>query len=158
MKYTVCMKMGYVYLESAVGKNEKLESFKLESPKWIWKDCSWKIRAEVGKFVAKLESITEVGKWLMKLESLSWTWKDSMKILFNLARFFPTSQGCFQLKKLLNFILSNLKIYNFSFFPTTRIPRPHYCLYNYIFGIFSSKICQGVRLMKNLPWNANYKS
>ena len=59
----------------AVGKNEKLESLKLES------FClSWKEPSEVGKNRAKLESTTEVGKWLMKLESLNWTLKDSMKL------------------------------------------------------------------------------
>ena len=28
----------------------QLESFKLESPKWNWKDWTWKVLAEVGKF------------------------------------------------------------------------------------------------------------
>ena len=40
-------------------------------------------------------------------------------ILSNFAGFFPTSLGFFQLKqKLSNFRLSNLKLSNFSFFPT----------------------------------------
>ena len=45
------------------------------------------------------------------------------KKLSNFARFFPTSLGSFKLKhKLSNFKLSNLKLCNFSFFPTTRKP------------------------------------
>ena len=47
--------MGYAYFERAVGKNEKLESFKLESLELenfaeVGKfRCSWKVLAEVGK-------------------------------------------------------------------------------------------------------------
>merc|ERR1711911_487992 len=37
-------------LERAVGKNEKLESFKLESLKLERTDRSWKVSFEVGKF------------------------------------------------------------------------------------------------------------
>jgi len=44
-------------LERAVGKNDKLESLKLES------------LAEVGKSQAKLESFAAVGKFWLKLES-----------------------------------------------------------------------------------------
>ena len=42
--------------ERAVGKIEKLESFKLGSRIWNWKDWRWKVRAEVEKFASKLES------------------------------------------------------------------------------------------------------
>ena len=56
-------------MERAVGKNEKLESFKLESPKL-------ESSAEVGKIQAKLERTErswkdpiEVGKIELKLES-----------------------------------------------------------------------------------------
>ena len=78
--------MGYVELERTVGKNEKLESFKMKSlklesfaedgksqAKLERTEWSWKVRAEVGKFGLKLESKTEVKKWLMKLENLNWT-------------------------------------------------------------------------------------
>ena len=37
-------------LERAVGKNEKLVTFELESSNWNWKEWSWKVRAEVGNF------------------------------------------------------------------------------------------------------------
>ena len=75
-------------MERAVGKNEMLESLKLESFAEVGKsqaklertDWSWKEPIEVWKFEVKLESTTDVGKWLMKLESLNWTWKDSMKL------------------------------------------------------------------------------
>ena len=60
-----------------------------------------------------------------KLSNFSETFQLQKK-LSNFARFFPTSLGSFQLKqKLSNFRLSNLKLSNFSFFPTaisTRIP------------------------------------
>ena len=68
----------------AVGKNEKLESFKLKSlnlescaeigknpAKLERSQQSWKLRAEVGKLGLKLVSMNEVGKCLMKLESLN---------------------------------------------------------------------------------------
>ena len=40
---------GYVLLEKAVGKNEKLESFKLESLKLKRAKRSWKEPIEIGK-------------------------------------------------------------------------------------------------------------
>ena len=103
---------------------EKWEVGKMRS----WKGLSWKVRHEIGKnevekFVLKLDNLgwswkipAEIGKWMMKFESLS-----------NFAQFFPTSLGTFQIKhNLSNFRLSNLKFSNFSFFqllfPTTRIP------------------------------------
>ena len=62
--------MGYVSLERAVGKNEKLESFKLESLKLKRAKRSWKEPSEVGKnrlklesFFLKLETFAEVGKF-----------------------------------------------------------------------------------------------
>ena len=103
----------------------KLERLKLENSR-----RSWKVRGEVGKLEAKLESTTEVGKWLMKLESLNWTWKYSMnlersievgkinrtwKVKFkrvsHLQRNFPTSKEIFQLR----WVLSNFAV----FFPTS---------------------------------------
>ena len=44
-----------------------LNSFKLEFPTWTWKKWSSKVRAEVGK-------------WLIKLESFNLTWKESMML------------------------------------------------------------------------------
>jgi len=49
-------------LERTIGKNEKLENFKLESLKM-------KVTSEIGKFLLKLESFAEVGKFWLKLES-----------------------------------------------------------------------------------------
>ena len=61
--------LGYAYLEREVGKNEKLESFKLESLKL-------KSFAEAGKSQTKLERTErswkepiEVGKFELQLES-----------------------------------------------------------------------------------------
>ena len=63
-------------MERVVGKNEKLEGFKLESPKLerfteVEKsqaklertEQSWKEPSEVGKLLLKLESFAEVGKF-----------------------------------------------------------------------------------------------
>ena len=192
-------------MERAVGKNEKLESFKLESLKLKRAKRSWKEPSEVGKNRLKLERTErswkasfEVRKfrwswkvsprlessgWCwkvwMKMESCDWSWKVHHKFqirvretyklgtisakplnfikqnfyhpkkLLNLTwnlwrtfqlqsklskfkRSFPTSIGSFQLRsvlfnfswlflisaKLSNFRLSNLKLPNFSFFPT----------------------------------------
>ena len=55
---------GYVKLEKAVGKNEKLESFKLESLKLERSEP-----IEVGKNLVKLKEPNEVGKNRTKLES-----------------------------------------------------------------------------------------
>ena len=64
-----------------------------------WKVLSWKVQNEIGKIeVGKLESKlesswpswkvrAEVEKWLTKLESLNLTWKDSIK--------FPISKETF---------------------------------------------------------------
>jgi len=49
-------------LERAVGKNEKLESFKEESLKLKRAKRSWKEPIEVGKLLSKLESLNENGK------------------------------------------------------------------------------------------------
>ena len=85
-------------------KNEKLESFNLESPTWNWKEWSrkvglkvensgwsgkvrtevgkdnrsWKVTDEVGKFWFKLEIINEFGKLLLKFE-----WLDSRFLFKN---------------------------------------------------------------------------
>ena len=71
-------------MERAVGRNEKLESFKLESPKLERAKRNWKEPIEVGKNRAKLksffrskkvslklESFAAVGKFWLKLESLN---------------------------------------------------------------------------------------
>ena len=71
-------------------KNEKLES-----PKWNWKDKSWKVRRT--SFGPKLESTTEVGKWLMKLESDLWSWKLKQNFQFQ----------SYQLKTFQLLVLSN---------------------------------------------------
>ena len=67
-------------MERAVGKNEKLESFKLERLKL-------ESLAEVGKNRAKLErterswkELSEVGKNPAKLESFFLSWKVSLKL------------------------------------------------------------------------------
>ena len=56
-------KSGYVLLERAVGKNEKLESFKLESLKLERAKRNWKELSKFGKLLLKLESFAEVGKF-----------------------------------------------------------------------------------------------
>ena len=71
-------------MERAVGKNEKLENFKLQSLKLesfaeVGKslaklertDRSWKVSFGVGKFWLKLESLNELGKLSSKLESVT---------------------------------------------------------------------------------------
>ena len=50
-------------MERAVGKNEKLESFKLESLKLKRAKRSWEEPSEVEKLLLKLESFAEVGKF-----------------------------------------------------------------------------------------------
>ena len=73
-------------MERAIGKNEKLKSFKLENQKlesFAEKakrksqaklertEQSWKEPSEVGKLLLKLESSAAVGKFWLKLESLN---------------------------------------------------------------------------------------
>ena len=50
-------------MERAVGKNEKLESFNLESLKLERAKRNWKEPSEIGKLLLKLESFAEVGKF-----------------------------------------------------------------------------------------------
>ena len=113
-------------MERAIGKNEKLESFMLESLK-----RSWKERSEAGKLLSKLESFAEVGKLWLKLElnevsNFSQNFLTAAK-LSNFAWLFPTSAI------LSNFRLSNLKLSNFSLFPTAfsnyTYPFSHLLLY-----------------------------
>ena len=52
--------MGYMELERAVGKNAKMEGFKLECPN------------EIGKI--------EVGEFKRKLKSSDWSWKVQLKL------------------------------------------------------------------------------
>ena len=87
---------GYVQLERAVGKNEKLESPKLDSFAEVGKSLAklesfgevgknrvelertkriWKEPSEVEKLLLKLESFAEVGKLRLKLESCDLSWK-----------------------------------------------------------------------------------
>ena len=49
--------------QGQVGQNEKLESFKLESPRLERVERSWKNASKIGNFLLKLESLTEVGKF-----------------------------------------------------------------------------------------------
>ena len=112
---------GYVKLERAVGKNEKLEAFRLESPTWNCKEWNWKVRAASGNFGLKLESFNWTRKESMKLESYYWrnfsTSLSSFQIrsvLSNFARLFPTQTETFQLRQK----LSNVRLSNCSFFPT----------------------------------------
>ena len=66
----------------------------------------------------KLSNFSQNFPTAAKLSNFSETFQLQKK-LSNFARFFPTSLGSFQLKqKLSNFRLSNLKLSNFSFFPT----------------------------------------
>ena len=57
--------MGYVQLERAIRKNEKFESFKLDSLKFESFCLSWEEPSEVEKFLLKLESFAEVGEFLL---------------------------------------------------------------------------------------------
>ena len=57
-------------METAVGKNEKLESFKLESLKLE----SFKLES------LKLESFAEVGKCQAKLERTERSWKEPIEV------------------------------------------------------------------------------
>ena len=50
-------------MKRAVGKNEKFESFKLESLKLKRAKRSWKEPSEVGKLLLKLEIFAEVRKF-----------------------------------------------------------------------------------------------
>ena len=50
-----------------------LESFKLESPTWNWKEWSWKAWVVGRKHKSSWE-------WLMKLENFKLTWKESMQL------------------------------------------------------------------------------
>ena len=79
-------------MERVIGKNEKLESFSLKSPKLE----SWKEPSDVGKNRAKLESFDVVGKFWLKLESLNELGKLSRKLE----------------------TVSEFKLSNFSFYPT----------------------------------------
>ena len=58
-------------MERAVGKNEKLESFNLESLKLESFCLSWKEPSEVGKNGAKLQSLNELGKLSLKLARMT---------------------------------------------------------------------------------------
>ena len=58
-------------MERAVGKNEKFESFKLESLKLKRAKRSWKEPSEVGKLLLKLESFAAVGKVWLRLARLN---------------------------------------------------------------------------------------
>ena len=108
-----------------VGKNEKLESFKLESLKL-------KSFAEVGKSQVKLERTDfQTFQLQPELSYCSETFQLQKK-LPNFVRCLPTLSGAFQLRwalsnfaglfptsaKLSNFGLSSLELSNFSFFPT----------------------------------------
>ena len=77
----------------------------------------------------KLSNFSQNFPTAAKLSNFSETFQLQKK-LSNFARFFPTSLGSFQLKqKLSNFRLSNLKLSNFSFFPTA--------LSNYTYPVLS---------------------
>ena len=61
------VKMEYVQLEKAVGKNEKLKQFdfgKSEVGKFLFKlertDRSWKVSSEIGKFLYSWKILAEV--------------------------------------------------------------------------------------------------
>ena len=70
--------LGYVLLERAVGKYDKLGSLKLQSFCFSWKETS-----EIGKFLPNLGSFAEVGNYFrMKLFPA---------LLFSYQLNFPTS-------------------------------------------------------------------
>ena len=54
---------GYVQLERAVGKNEKLGSFKLENRAKLERTESWNVSPEVRKFRRSWKVLAEVGKF-----------------------------------------------------------------------------------------------
>jgi len=105
-------------LETAVGKHEKLESFKIRNE--IGK---YKVGAEVEKYSWNCEVTIEVEKFSFKLERTIDIEKLQSKLQWQLSKFrkySPTSFSIFQLNwKLINLRLFNLEIKNFSFFPTT---------------------------------------
>ena len=136
-------------MERPVGKNEKLECFKLKS---------WKV-SEVGKFLFKLErgkrgwkEPTEVGKNRAKLEIIERTFQlhkllcnfrpsfstsaRTFQLQLELSNFssnFPTSARTFQLQFFqFRFGLSNLTLSKFSFFPTV--------LCNYMYPRFTVQV------------------
>ena len=85
--------VGFIVLVT-VGKNEKLES-----PKWNWKDWSWKVRAEVEKFVAKLESSLGFLQFRQKLSNFRLSNLKLSNCPFNLHWVFPSSIKTFQQDK-----------------------------------------------------------
>ena len=108
--------VGYMQLERAVGKYEKMENLKLESLKlksFLFKLVTamrnWKELSKVEKFLLKLESFAEIGKiscsWKVSsilIENFP-TYKVTFKLqleLFNSSRNFPTSAQTFQLHSL----------------------------------------------------------
>ena len=62
--------MGYVLLERAVGKNEKLESYKLETER------NWKEPSEIGNNQAKLERTDRSWKVNFEVGIIRCSWKD----------------------------------------------------------------------------------
>ena len=60
-----------MYLERAVGKNEKLDRFKLKSLKLVSFCLSWKDPSVVGKNRAKLKRIDRSWEISLKLESFA---------------------------------------------------------------------------------------
>ena len=70
-----------MYLERAVGKNEKSESFKLESLKLESFFLSCKEPSEVGNNPAKLERTNRSWKVSFEVEKYRWSWKVSLKLI-----------------------------------------------------------------------------
>ena len=94
---------GYVLLERAVGKNEKLESLKLES------------FAEVGKSQAKLERIEQfkLSNFISHFPTSARAFQLQLE-LSNFAGFFPTSLGSFQLRWVLSNFSATFQLQTFQ--------------------------------------------
>ena len=95
---------------------ERTRSWKVLS----WKVWSWKVWLKLERAKRSWKEPSEVGKNRLKLEKTERTnFSETFQLqknVSNFAPFFLTSLGSSQLKQ--NFGLSNLKLSNFSFFPT----------------------------------------
>jgi len=156
----------YVWIERTVGNNDKLENFKLESPKLESFCLSWKEPSEIWKNPAKLERTelnwkepSEVGKLnqnspissvALQLRLSFLTSARTFQLQLELSKFsanFPTSVGSFQLQSFqFHFGLFNLKLSNFSFFPTalSNSMYPEYFILGALFCDYCKKVIIGI--------------
>ena len=127
-------------MESAVGKNEKLESLKLET------FClSWKERSELREFLLKLESVAPIGKFQYQLN-----FPTSIDFSnFNISS--PTSLILFKLNQnfLVTFQLQSLSNFSPNFRTSVRTVQFHDGLSNFSFFFncpFQLHVCKHVGL------------